>query len=68
MPLPKSAQLLAALIFLAFIALAIHFLASFSAASPSTLTKTYSNPAYGFMLKMPTDFSANPRRRTILSI
>src|SRR5436190_16737318 len=65
MPLPKSAQVLGAILFVALLASAIHFLGSRSAdPSPSALTKTYSNPAYGFVLKMPADFSAYPPNAT----
>jgi hypothetical protein len=65
MLLPKRAQLLAAIISVALGALAIHFLAGFSAqASSVALTKTYSSPAWGFALKMPADFSAYPPNAT----
>jgi hypothetical protein len=62
MPLPKSAvQLIGAVAFLALVVLSIHFLATPSAeASPVALTKSYSNAAYGFALKMPAAFSAYP--------
>jgi hypothetical protein len=65
MQVPKPAQLIGAAVFVAFVALAIYFLATFSAeASLAALTKTYSNPAWGFMLKMPADFSAYPPNAT----
>jgi hypothetical protein len=51
------------MLFVALVASAIYFLATFSAGSPS-LTKTYSNPAWGFMVKMPADFSAYPPNAT----
>ncbi len=54
MPLPKPAQLLAAIIFIALMASAIHFLAGFDAKAS----------AYGFTLKMPADFSAYPPNAT----
>ncbi len=62
MPLPKSAvQSIGAVVFLALVVLAIHFLATPSAgASHVGLNKTYTNAAYGFALKMPADFSAYP--------
>jgi hypothetical protein len=60
MPLQKPAQLIGAVVFVALVASAIHSLASRSRGSLSALTKTYSNPTYGFMLKMPADFSAYP--------
>ncbi len=62
MPLPKSAvQSIGAVAFLALVVLAIHFLAIPDAeASPVALSKTYTNTAYGFALKMPADFSAYP--------
>ncbi len=64
MPLPKSAiKLIVTILFIALIASAIHVLAAFSAASP-LLTKTYSNAAWGFALKMPSDFSAYPPNAT----
>jgi hypothetical protein len=66
MILTKSAvRLIGAVVFLVFVVLAIHFLATPSAeASPAALTKTYTNPAYGFMLKMPADFAAYPPNAT----
>jgi hypothetical protein len=66
MPLAKTAvQLMGCSIFIALVASAIYFLAGFSAeASPTALTKTYSNPAWGFALKMPADFSAYPPNAT----
>jgi hypothetical protein len=62
MPLPKSAvQLIGPVAFLALVVLAIHFLATPSTdASRVALNKTYKNAAYGFALKLPTDFSAYP--------
>ncbi len=62
MPQPKSAvQSIGAVAFLALVVLAIHFLATPSAdASRVALSKTYTNVAYGFALKMPADFSAYP--------
>jgi hypothetical protein len=62
MLLTKSAvQLIGAVAFLALVVLAIHFLATPSAeASPVALSKTYTNAAYGFTLRMPADFSAYP--------
>ena len=61
MPLPKSAvQLFGAIIVISLAALAIHVLASFNADASPALTKTYSNAAWGFMLKMPADFAAYP--------
>jgi len=63
MPLTKSAApLIGAIVFIALAASAIHFLAAKT--SPGALTKTYSNAAYGFMLKMPADFSAYPPNAT----
>ena len=65
MPQPKSAvQLIGAVIFVALGALAIHFLAAFSVDASPALTKTYSNAAWGFTLKMPADFSAYPPNAT----
>jgi hypothetical protein len=66
MLLPKPAvQLLGAVVFVVLVALAIPFLATPSVeASPGALTKTYSNPAWGFMLKMPADFAAYPPNAT----
>jgi hypothetical protein len=62
---PKSAiPLIGAIIFLALAALAIHFLATRSAETSPALTKTRSNAAYGFMLKMPADFAAYPPNAT----
>jgi hypothetical protein len=59
MPLLKSAvQSIGVIIVVALLAFAIHFFAG--EASPLALTKTYSNPAFGFMLKMPADFFAYP--------
>jgi hypothetical protein len=62
MVLTKSAvQTIGAAIFLVLIFFAIRLLAIPSAGpSPASLTKTYSNPAWGFTLKMPADFSAYP--------
>ncbi len=62
MPQPKSAvQSIGAVAFLALVVLAIHFLATPSAdASRVALSKTYTNVAYGFALKMPADFSVYP--------
>jgi hypothetical protein len=64
MLLPKPARLIAAIIFIGLLASAIHLLAAFSADSPTALTKTYSNAAWGFALKMPADFSAYPPSAT----
>jgi hypothetical protein len=65
MLLPKAAvQSIIAVTFLALAALAIHFLAPFSAEPSPALTKTYSNPAWGFMLKMPADLAAYPPNAT----
>lgn len=61
--LPKPARLIAAIICIAFVASALHVLASRSASS-AALTKTYSNPAWGFTLKMPADFSEYPPNAT----
>jgi hypothetical protein len=62
---PKSAiPLIGAIIFLALAALAIYFLATRSAETSPALTKTRSNAAYGFMLKMPADFAAYPPNAT----
>jgi hypothetical protein len=60
--LTKSAvQTIGAAIFLVLIFFAIRPLAIPSAeASPASLSKTYKNPAYGFALKMPADFSVYP--------
>jgi hypothetical protein len=64
MPLRKSnIRLIGAILFIALLASAIQFLASFNASSIA-LTKTYSNPAWGFTLKMPADFSAYPPNAT----
>jgi len=62
MPLPKVARVIASIIFITVVASAIHFLA----AEPSSgaLTKTYSNAAWGFMLKRPADFAAYPPNAT----
>jgi hypothetical protein len=58
MPTPKSAvQSIGVIIVVALLAFA-------GEASPLALTKTYSNPAFGFMLKMPADFSAYPPNAT----
>jgi len=35
-----------------------------AASNSNALTKTYSNPAWGFMLKMPADFAAYPPNAT----
>jgi hypothetical protein len=63
MVLPKPVQLIGATLFIALLASAIQFLASFNASSIA-LTRTYSNPAWGFTLKMPDDFSAYPPNAT----
>jgi hypothetical protein len=64
-PTKSAVQLIGAVVFLAFVVLAIHFLAIPDAeASAATLTKTYTNAAYGFTLKMPADFSAYPQGAT----
>jgi hypothetical protein len=64
MALPKSAvPLIGATLFIALGALAIHFLAT-GANALQALTKTYTNSAWGFMLKMPADFSAYPPNAT----
>lgn len=55
--------MIGAILFIALLASAIQFLASFNASSIA-LTKTYSNPAWGFMLKMPADFSEYPPNAT----
>jgi hypothetical protein len=61
MPLQKTAaQLIGSVVIVALVSLAIHVVATFSAEASPALTKTYSNPAYGFTLKMPADFSAYP--------
>jgi hypothetical protein len=36
-----------------------------AASNSNALTKTYSNPAWGFMLKMPADFAAYPPNATL---
>jgi hypothetical protein len=65
MQVPKPAQLIGAILFVALVASAVYVLATVSAeASPVALTKTYSNPAWGFALKMPADFSAYPPHAT----
>src|ERR1700730_2363275 len=62
MALPKSAvPLIAIVVLLTTVTFAVHVHAGASADATSTaLTRTYTNDAYGFTLKMPDDFSAYP--------